>query len=105
MVLETLRGWQVKKLRKPTFLSGEPKEVPAGKYVVCSFCGKASTEVEKLIAGPGVNICNECVALCDDIVRESRTAAAPMAASGDVLTRLERLERLVSELRRPEGEV
>ncbi len=36
----------------------------------CSFCGKASTEVKKLIAGPGVYICNECVALAQDIINE-----------------------------------
>ena len=36
----------------------------------CSFCGKPQTEVVKLIAGPGVSICNECVALCDKIVAE-----------------------------------
>jgi hypothetical protein len=34
----------------------------------CSFCGKPQDEVEKLIAGPFVFICNECVAMCDDIV-------------------------------------
>ena len=36
----------------------------------CSFCGKATTEVKKLIAGPGVYICNECVALAQDIINE-----------------------------------
>ena len=34
----------------------------------CSFCGKSQTEVQKLIAGPGVFICDECVALCVPIV-------------------------------------
>ena len=34
----------------------------------CSFCGKARREVRKLIAGPDVQICNECIALCNDIV-------------------------------------
>ncbi|MCB9676231.1 MAG: hypothetical protein H6737_14005 [Alphaproteobacteria bacterium] len=34
----------------------------------CSFCGKASTEVKKLIAGPSVYICDECVALCNEIL-------------------------------------
>lgn len=36
----------------------------------CSFCGKTDQEVRKLIAGPGVNICDECVELCDDILKE-----------------------------------
>ena len=36
----------------------------------CSFCGKAQREVKKLIAGPVVYICNECIALCNDILTE-----------------------------------
>ena len=36
----------------------------------CSFCGKRQDEIEKLIAGPGVYICNECVGLCDQILAE-----------------------------------
>ena len=36
----------------------------------CSFCGKAQNEVKKLIAGPSVYICNECVDLCNDIIEE-----------------------------------
>jgi ATP-dependent Clp protease ATP-binding subunit ClpX len=38
--------------------------------VSCSFCGKTDRQVARLIAGPGVFICNECVALCDDILEE-----------------------------------
>jgi hypothetical protein len=38
----------------------------------CSFCGKSNTEVDKLVAGPGVQICNECVALADAIIDEYR---------------------------------
>lgn len=40
----------------------------------CSFCGKDETEVERLIAGPGVFICNECVSLCDQILSEEAFA-------------------------------
>jgi ATP-dependent Clp protease ATP-binding subunit ClpX len=43
----------------------------------CSFCGKTKKEVKKLISGPGVYVCNECVQLCNDIIREeeeSKTA-------------------------------
>ena len=36
----------------------------------CSFCGKSQHEVRKLIAGPSVYICDECVDLCNDIIRE-----------------------------------
>lgn len=43
----------------------------------CSFCAKLKTEVEKLVAGPTVYICNECVELCEDIVAEELAAAPP----------------------------
>lgn len=38
----------------------------------CSFCGKTDKEVHKIIAGPAVMICNECVSLCSEIIRESQ---------------------------------
>ena len=40
------------------------------KTLHCSFCGKNQDEVKKLIAGPSVYICNECVDLCNDIIEE-----------------------------------
>ena len=40
------------------------------KTLLCSFCGKNQTEVKKLIAGPSVFICDECVDLCNDIIVE-----------------------------------
>ena len=45
----------------------------------CSFCGKIATEVEHVIAGPGVYICNECVGLCDAHPREEADASVPLA--------------------------
>ncbi|GAB3040169.1 MULTISPECIES: ATP-dependent Clp protease ATP-binding subunit ClpX [Oleiagrimonas] len=42
----------------------------SGKILYCSFCGKSQHEVRKLIAGPSVYICDECVELCNDIIRE-----------------------------------
>ncbi|MXY54331.1 MAG: ATP-dependent Clp protease ATP-binding subunit ClpX, partial [Gammaproteobacteria bacterium] len=42
----------------------------ASKMLYCSFCGKSQHEVRKLIAGPSVFICDECVELCNDIIRE-----------------------------------
>ncbi|VAW95976.1 ATP-dependent Clp protease ATP-binding subunit ClpX, partial [hydrothermal vent metagenome] len=41
-----------------------------GKLLYCSFCGKSQHEVRKLIAGPSVFVCDECVELCNDIIRE-----------------------------------
>ncbi|CAN5349402.1 ClpX C4-type zinc finger protein [soil metagenome] len=43
----------------------------------CSFCGKIATEVEHIIAGPGVYICNECVGLCDLILAKKPTPPFP----------------------------
>ncbi|MFZ4499687.1 MAG: ClpX C4-type zinc finger protein, partial [Burkholderiales bacterium] len=40
------------------------------KPLYCSFCGKGQSEVRKLIAGPSVFICDECIELCNDIIRE-----------------------------------
>lgn len=50
------------------------------KTLYCSFCGKSQHEVKKLIAGPRVFICNECVDLCNDIIIEE---VKDIAASGD----------------------
>lgn len=40
------------------------------KLLYCSFCGKSQDEVRKLIAGPSVYVCDECVELCNDIIKE-----------------------------------
>ena len=49
---------------------GKPRQSDAeAETLYCSFCGKSQHEVAKLIAGPKVFICDECVALCADIVR------------------------------------
>ncbi len=50
------------------------------KLLYCSFCGKSQHEVRKLIAGPNVFICDECVELCNDIIREEMEESAPAAA-------------------------
>ena len=48
----------------------------SGKILYCSFCGKSQHEVRKLIAGPSVYICDECVALCEGIIEEEITSLA-----------------------------
>lgn len=45
------------------------------KIISCSFCGKTETEVSRMIAGPGVYICNECVELCETILEEGAVAS------------------------------
>jgi len=44
---------------------------------LCSFCGKPNTQVEKLVAGPGVYICDVCVELCQLIIAESKSGSKP----------------------------
>ena len=46
------------------------EKVGGEKLLYCSFCGKSQHEVRKLIAGPSVFICDECIDLCNDIIRE-----------------------------------
>ena len=52
-----------------------------GKLLYCSFCGKSQHEVRKLIAGPSVFICDECVELCNDIIREEMQEGVGEATS------------------------
>ncbi|WP_395137561.1 ATP-dependent Clp protease ATP-binding subunit ClpX [Schlegelella aquatica] len=52
------------------------------KVLYCSFCGKSQHEVKKLIAGPSVFICDECIDLCNDIIRDEVPADAADAKSG-----------------------
>jgi ATP-dependent Clp protease ATP-binding subunit ClpX len=53
------------------------KESTNEKLLYCSFCGKSQHEVRKLIAGPSVFICDECVDLCNDIIREEIKEISP----------------------------
>src|SRR5215469_18695848 len=57
--------------------SGETK-----KPLLCSFCGKSQHEVRKLIAGPTVFICDECVELCKDIIHEQTKSALEQSRDG-----------------------
>ena len=50
------------------------------KRATCSFCGKEDRAVTRLIAGPGVNICNECVAICRELMEEDKAPLSPAAA-------------------------
>lgn len=53
----------------------------ASNLTMCSFCGKSHSEVKKLIAGPGVYICNECIEVCSNIL-EKELAGAPSKGRG-----------------------
>ncbi len=57
-----------------------------GKLLYCSFCGKSQHEVRKLIAGPSVFICDECVELCNDIIREEIEESSSPSQSSELPT-------------------
>ena len=52
----------------------DKKGASSEKNLYCSFCGKSQHEVKKLIAGPSVFICDECIDLCNDIIRDELPA-------------------------------
>ena len=56
------------------------------KLLYCSFCGKSQHEVKKLIAGPSVFICDECIALCNDIIRDEIPEEAGQGTRSDLPT-------------------
>jgi len=56
---------------------GRGKGNGGDKLLYCSFCGKSQHEVRKLIAGPSVFVCDECVELCNDIIREEVQEKSP----------------------------
>ncbi|QXP85060.1 ATP-dependent Clp protease ATP-binding subunit ClpX [Methylococcus sp. Mc7] len=63
-------------------MSEDRKNKESGKLLYCSFCGKSQHEVRKLIAGPAVFVCDECVELCNDIIREELQGSEAGAAEG-----------------------
>jgi len=63
------------------------KKTSVEKLLYCSFCGKSQHEVKKLIAGPSVFICDECIELCNDIIRDEIAAdQSPKGIKGDLPT-------------------
>ena len=61
------------------------------KLLYCSFCGKSQHEVKKLIAGPSVFICDECVELCNDIIREELLESEGVVVKDDKIVDFEKL--------------
>ncbi len=56
----------------------------SGDLFKCSFCGKSQKQVKKLIAGPGVYICDECIELCNEIIEEEFSEESSSNAPGDL---------------------
>lgn len=79
--------------------------------VKCSFCGKPQKEVKKLIAGPGIYICDECVDLCASIVQEEttdgpkRTTPLPSPLSSELKEQASRADRVAKFLLRLASEL
>jgi hypothetical protein len=86
-VLEEMAGWApipgVRKIELAAFkalraewaryLELSKERRPPGGLLYCSFCGKNQHEVRKLIAGPSVFVCDECIALCNDILAKENS--------------------------------
>ncbi|QSR43197.1 ATP-dependent protease ATP-binding subunit ClpX [Aeromonas dhakensis] len=64
----------------------EKRKGEGDKLLYCSFCGKSQHEVRKLIAGPSVYICDECVELCNDIIREEIREISPKRDGSELPT-------------------
>lgn len=73
----------------------------------CSFCGKPNTEVKKIVAGPGVRICDECIVLCNDIMSEveARPDAAPRTSQPSAERLLRWLPSVARTLRSIEADI
>ena len=69
-------------------------EDTTGQDVHCSFCGKSQSEVQKIVAGPGVFICNECVALCQEIIDQEMAEERTEVETFTVPTPQEILDQL-----------
>ncbi len=72
------------------------KSSDGDRLLYCSFCGKSQHEVRKLIAGPSVFICDECVELCNDIIREE-IQEKPVSGSGSTLPTPHEIKKILDE--------
>lgn len=77
------------------------------RYLCCSFCGKGQADVARLIAGPGVFICDACVRLCDQILAKEDAATLPQLDGkddGEVLTSMRLLDASRDQVERAVAE-
>ena len=80
----------------------EKKGTSSEKTLYCSFCGKSQHEVKKLIAGPSVFVCDECIELCNEIIRDelpastvAKDARSELPTPAEIKANLERAKELV----------
>jgi ATP-dependent Clp protease ATP-binding subunit ClpX len=71
------------------------KATDSNEQLLCSFCGKSQRQVKKLIAGPGVYICDECIDLCNEIIDEELTS--PVGFDPDSLPRPREIYEVLNE--------
>ncbi|HWH15229.1 MAG TPA: ATP-dependent Clp protease ATP-binding subunit ClpX, partial [Miltoncostaeaceae bacterium] len=71
------------------------KSQDSNEQLLCSFCGKSQRQVKKLIAGPGVYICDECIDLCNEIIDEELTS--PVGFDPDALPRPREIYEVLNE--------
>jgi ATP-dependent Clp protease ATP-binding subunit ClpA/predicted DNA-binding transcriptional regulator AlpA len=96
-VLNVMRGiTPIPSTSEPGILP-DPSEVPAGEFVLCTFCGKARTKVEAMVAGANAYICDECVTKAAKIIQATKSAG-PGERDAEVTSRLAALERAVGDL-------
>src|ERR1700704_5992312 len=87
--------WSPHRPRGTLRIDPMPIEKRDGASLTCSFCGKAQKEVKKLIAGPTVYICDECIGLCNDIIaeevdrEESFSTGTPLPKPAEIKTILD----------------
>ena len=65
--------------------------------LICSFCGKSQDEVKKLIAGPTVYICDECIELCNDIIAEESKLEESMGPDVKKLPKPQEIKEVLDE--------
>lgn len=74
------------------------KKIPSGeKLLYCSFCGKSQHEVKKLIAGPSVFICDECIDLCNDIIHDEAVSVESVAGEKSALPTPQEISDLLDQ--------
>ena len=74
-----------------------PGDGKGEKLLYCSFCGKSQHEVRKLIAGPSVFVCDECVELCNDIIREEVQEEQGTSTGGTSFPKPQEIYRILDE--------
>ena len=71
---------------------------PRERNIKCSFCGKTQDTVKRIVAGPGVYICDECISLCKNIIEEDYIAEEDIGYTIDELTKLPKPEEIKKKL-------